>query len=126
MIFSDLTNLGFYAILNFKMGNASLQPKFIKPFSKGQITLPKDYREYLGIDENSWLRIALENSQILIEPVEKETESRTIRPSVDRKTYLKNLLKVKGAWFGKKEVKEMKKIRAEIEKRLLRNEKDLA
>lgn len=104
----------------------NLQPKFIKPFSKGQITLPKDYREYLGIDENSWLRIALENSQILIEPIEKEGQRRTIKPKVDRKRYLKILSKIQGKWFGEKEVEEIKEVRAEIEKRLLKNEKALA
>ena len=120
-----MTNLEFYVILNFKMNSASLQPKYIRPFSKGQITLPKDYREYLGIDENSWLRIALENSQILIEPVKEERKTRTVKPKVDRKRYLKILSKIQGKWFGEKEVEEIKKTRAEIERRLLKNEKAL-
>lgn len=101
------------------MSNASPQPKFIKPFSKGQITLPKDYREYLGIDENSWLRIALREDEILIKPVEKEGQRRTIKPKISLKKYLKILPQIQGA-FGNELVKENRQIRKEVEKRLRR------
>jgi len=117
-----LTNLGFYGILNFKMMNGNLQPKFIQPFSKGQITLPKDYREYLGINENSWLKISVLDEQILIQPVKGMEESRVIKPKINREAYLKKLLKIKGTWFDEKEIDE---VRAEIEERLARNEKTL-
>lgn len=115
-----MTSLEFYGILNFKMVNTSLQPKFIQPFSRGQITLPKDYREYLGINEKSWLKISLLDDEILIQPVKDAKESRVIKPKISREAYLKKLLKIKGAWFNKKEIDE---VRAEIEERLDRNEK---
>lgn len=104
------------------MKGGVLEPRFIKPFSKGQITLPKDYREHLGIDENSWLRISLWDEQILVQPVKDLQKTRRIKPRMSKKTYLKTLLKIKGDWL---KGEEMKKTRKEIEKRLLRNGKNL-
>lgn len=101
------------------MTETTLQPKFIKPFSRGQITLPKNYREYLGIDENSWLRITLREDEILIKPVEKEGQRRTIKPKISLKKYLKILPQIQGA-FGDELVGENKQIRKEVEKRLRR------
>lgn len=117
-----LTNLEFYDILNFKMKKKVLQPKFIKPFSKGQITLPKDYRDYLDIDENSWLRISLLDDQILVQPVKDLKETRKARPKLDKKRYLQALLKIKGDWFSEKEIE---KVRKEVEKRLSKHEESL-
>lgn len=104
------------------MTNGSLQPKFIKPFSRGQITLPKDYREYFDIDENSWLKVSVGDGQILIKPVKKLDEPKRIKPKINRETYLKKLLKIRGAWFNEREISE---VRTEIEERLKRNEKAL-
>jgi len=106
------------------MANTTPQPRFIKPFSKGQITLPKDYRDFLGIDENSWLKISLWNKkQMILQPIKEIEESMVIKPKVDLKTYREKLLKIKGKWF---DVSDFKKIRKEIEKRLAKNERDLA
>lgn len=117
-----LTDLEFYDILNFKMRGRVLHPKFIKPFSKGQITIPKNYREYLGIDEESWLKISLWNNQILVQPIKEVREARRVKPRLDKKTYLKVLLKIKGDWLKKEEIR---KIRTEVEKRLLDDEENL-
>lgn len=102
------------------MRETTLQPKFIRPFSKGQITLPKDYREHLRIDENSWLRISLLDDQILIQPIKNQL-SRRIKAKLNLRDYKKVLLKIKGNWVNKA---EYKKTREEIEKRLFRNEKN--
>lgn len=115
-----LTDLEFHGILNPKMRETTLQPKFIRPFSKGQITLPKDYREHLRIDENSWLRISLLDDQILIQPIKNQL-SRRIKAKLNLRDYKKVLLKIKGNWVNKA---EYKKTREEIEKRLFRNEKN--
>jgi len=115
--FLTLTSLEFHDILNLKMGNASLQPRFIRPFSRGQITIPKDYREYLDIDENSWLRIVLKEDQILIKPIEEERQQRKLKPKISFEKYLKMLPQIQGV-FGDELAKENKQIRKEVEKRL--------
>lgn len=96
--------------------------KFIKPFSRGQITIPKDYREYLGIDEDSWLKVSLWKNQILLQPVGEFQETRVVKARVSGKIYLNGLLKVKGDWFKER---EFEKIRVRVEKRVLENEKNL-
>jgi len=116
-IFLTLTSLEFHDILNLKMGNAGLQPRFIRPFSRGQITIPKDYREYLDIDENSWLRIVLKEDQILIKPIEEERQQRKLKPKISFEKYLKMLPQIQGV-FGDELAKENKQIRKEVEKRL--------
>jgi len=115
-----LTKPEFHVILNYKMTNVGPQSKFIQPFSRGQVTIPKDYREYLGINEESWLKISLLDDQILIQPVKDTKESRVVKPKISREAYLKKLLKIKGAWFNKKGIDE---VRTEIEERLAKNEK---
>lgn len=117
-----MTGLEFHGILNFKMSNSTLQPRFVKPFSRGQVTLPKIYRDYLGIDEASWLKVSLWNGQILLKPVKESQAARKIRPVLGKKTYLKALSAIKGDWLNQK---EMKKIRTAVEKRLAKNEKSL-
>lgn len=103
------------------MKNLVLQPKFIKPFSKGQITLPKNYRDFLGIDEKSWLKISLQGEQILLQPVKEERtiakNPLIIKPKTSFKNYLKILSKAKGA-FGPELEEENKTIRKEVEERL--------
>lgn len=105
------------------MNNTVPQTKFIKPFSKGQITLPKDYREYLGIDEDSWLKVSLKGEKILLQPVEDFDELRRIEPEFNKEVYLRSILKIKGDWFNEK---EMRRARKEVERRLTKNEKDFA
>ncbi|NIM95006.1 MAG: AbrB/MazE/SpoVT family DNA-binding domain-containing protein [Anaerolineales bacterium] len=40
--------------------------RLVKPYAKGQITIPADFRERLGIDENSILQLELKGSKIEI------------------------------------------------------------
>jgi AbrB family looped-hinge helix DNA binding protein len=79
---------------------------YIKSFSKGQITIPKAVRESLGIGDDFWLKLAVENGKIVAEPVEKEE---------DQSDYLKKLLNIKGGWISKDEIKRN---RAAVEKQL--------
>lgn len=109
------------------MTQSSLQPKFIKPFSRGQITLPKDYRDFLGIDSNSWLFLTIQDDSLIIKPVKKENfittkKPRILKAKISQKTYLKNLLKIKSSWFSEKDLGDYKKIRQEIEERFRQNE----
>lgn len=74
--------------------------RFVKSFSKGQITIPKEFRDVLGIVNEFWLKLYLENGKIIAEPVEKETS-----PTA----YLKTLEGIKGDWFSLNEYKETRK-----------------
>lgn len=87
------------SILNFSM------IKYIKSFSQGQITIPKEFREELGLANEFWLKLQLVNQAIVAEPMERK---------VNRKEYLKKLQKIKGDWF---DMKDYRKIRQEFRKR---------
>ena len=43
--------------------------KIIKPLRSGQITIPADFREKLGIDANTLLQITLMDRELVIKPV---------------------------------------------------------
>ena len=79
---------------------------YIKSFSKGQITIPKTVREELGIGDDFWLKLYINDGKIIAEPVEKET---------NQDEYLKKLLSIKGGWISKDEIK---KNRTAVEKQL--------
>ncbi|MBI2560761.1 MAG: AbrB/MazE/SpoVT family DNA-binding domain-containing protein [Planctomycetes bacterium] len=42
---------------------------FIKVLRHGQITLPKEYRKALGIDEGQILKAELEKSRVILKPI---------------------------------------------------------
>lgn len=44
--------------------------KIIKPLRSGQITIPADFREKLGIDSSTFLRINLIQGELRIKPVQ--------------------------------------------------------
>ena len=79
---------------------------YIKSFSKGQITIPKIVRETLGIGDDFWLKLYVENGKIVAEPINESKSS---------KNYLHTLTSIKGGWLS---VKELVKNRKEIEKRI--------
>lgn len=81
------------------------KPKYIKSFSKGQITIPKEMRDGFGLGDVFWLKLYVENEKIIAEPLEKE---------VDSGEYKKKLLKIDGGWF---DLKDYKKIRSGVERR---------
>lgn len=88
-------------ILNF-----SMEPQYIKSFSQGQITIPKAFRDNLGIGNDFWLKLYLVEGKIIAEPVGEER--------VSRDGYLSELMTIKGEWF---DVDEWKKMKKEISKR---------
>ncbi|MEA3355153.1 MAG: AbrB/MazE/SpoVT family DNA-binding domain-containing protein [Patescibacteria group bacterium] len=79
--------------------------KYIKSFSQGQITIPKDFRDELGLGTEFWMKLKLINQKIVIEPVEKKTS---------KKDYADLLLEVDGSWF---DMDDYKKMRREMRKR---------
>ena len=42
--------------------------RFIRPYARGQITIPAEFRKRLGIDENTILQVSLKGSKIEITP----------------------------------------------------------
>ncbi len=46
-----------------------MNAKHVKPTVRGQITIPKDVRNKLGITQNTKLKIYIENNKIVVEPV---------------------------------------------------------
>jgi len=83
--------------------------KFVKTFNKGQITIPKEIRDFLGLAGEFWLKMYTVNGKIVAEPVDKK---------IDRQQYLKDLLSIKGGWLDEKEIIRNRK---QIEERLKKN-----
>lgn len=80
--------------------------RFVKSFSKGQITIPKDFRDMFGMTHDFWLKLYIDNGKIIAEPVEKETS---------QDEYLKKILSITGKGFNPEEIN---KNRREVEKQL--------
>jgi AbrB family looped-hinge helix DNA binding protein len=53
--------------------------RLVKPYAKGQITIPAEFRKQLGIDEGTLLRLKLIGSKIEITPVRIVEEGRLLR-----------------------------------------------
>ena len=86
--------------------------KFIKSFSRGQITIPKDFRERLGVSEEFWMKIFVDDGKLIVEPVQsKKTKD----------DYLKSLLSMKTDWFSDDDYEDYKKVREEIEQHVKKN-----
>lgn len=94
-----MTNTEIQRRLDFSM------MKYIKSFSQGQITIPKDFRDELGLENEFWMKLKIINQQIVLEPVEKKT---------NKKDYADLLLEVDGGWF---DINDYKKMRRETRKR---------
>lgn len=67
----------------------------IKPSPKGQIVIPKEFREELSIDEHSLLHLIIRGNSLWIYPVEG------VVPKVKTEdSYHKILAQTQGAWIG--------------------------
>lgn len=97
--------------------------QFIKPYSKGQITIPQEFRKYLNIDEDTILYIAVEDEKLIIKPVREEQINSKYPPqeeqlpTVSGEEY-KNIARDVQGSYGDEIVDENKKVREEIEKKL--------
>lgn len=80
-----------------------------KPNKKGQIVIPKEFREALSINEEVVLNLVLRGKGIYIYPV----ESLVLKGEADS-AYLNILKKTKGAW-AKDTWKETRRKRRKIE-----------
>lgn len=89
--------------------------RYVKSFSKGQITIPKEFRDMLGFTSEFWLRLSLGENKIVAEPVEEKKMS--------REEWRKKILSIKGTWF---DIDDYKKIRKEVEEKVKNDLKDLS
>lgn|GEM_PF-1254439 len=116
-----MTNLEFHAILNFKMGINNSLSQFIRPYSKGQITIPQEFREFLGITPYDWLFLTIKDGHLMIKPVKPEkvlSEKGLItKPKVSFQKYLKIIPGLKGT-FGPELERENRQMRGEVEQKL--------
>jgi len=87
--------------------------KFVKSFSRGQITIPKKIREDLGMGEDFWLKLYVEGGKIVGEPVEEQGKKK-----FSREEYIKKLISLKTDWFNPQEIVEMRKRTAQRMKHL--------
>lgn len=71
-----------------------------KPNQKGQIVIPKEYREALGIDVGVLLNLIMRGGGIYIYPISEVVGATELEGS-----YLKVLEKTKGKWIEKDWVK---------------------
>lgn len=74
--------------------------KYVKSFSKGQITIPKEFREHLGLGDEFWLKLFEEEGKIVAEPAE---------PSPQPDDYAETLRAISGDWFDMRDYRVMRK-----------------
>jgi len=53
--------------------------RLVKPYAKGQITIPAEFRERLGIDKDTILQLGLKGSTIEISPLRVVDDSHLMR-----------------------------------------------
>jgi len=81
----------------------------VKTNQKGQIVIPRDFRDELGIDSTVSLNLILRGGGIYIYPIEE------VVSSLEREdSYLKILEKTRGSW-GKEDWKNLRRKRRRIE-----------
>lgn len=91
----------------------NLPEEYIKPISRGQVTIPKNYRDAYGIDQNTWLRVVGDQNRILLYPQDKTALGK--KKLADYKQQIK---KIDGSWWtGADEMLRLKG-RQQIEDRL--------
>lgn len=88
----------------------------IKSNSKGQIVIPKEYRDKLGIKPQTNLNTILKDGMIIIVPI-----SEVISDQEDKPTFKEILQRTRGAWGP--ETNEVKRERIERRKRGLERTK---
>lgn len=97
--------------------------QFVKPYSKGQITIPQELREYLGITSNDWLFLTIKDGWLMARPIKEGKimgeKALVVKPKISFKNYLKIFSRAKGA-FGLEFEKENLQVRKEVEERLKR------
>jgi bifunctional DNA-binding transcriptional regulator/antitoxin component of YhaV-PrlF toxin-antitoxin module len=80
--------------------------RFVKSFSKGQITIPIDIREEFGMGNDFWLKLYTQEGKIVAEPVEGDK---------NKTAWKKKLLKIGPIAI---DAEEIRKNRDNVEKQI--------
>ena len=86
--------------------------RYVKSFSRGQITIPKEIREELGVPEEFWMKMSVDNGKIVVEPVQK---------TLSKEEYLKKLMSLDTSWFTEEDFEDYKKVRQEMDDHVEKN-----
>lgn len=81
---------------------------------RGQITIPKTYRDELGITSDTPLNITLRKDSIIIKPlmaVIREMNFTTVKPKVCKEEYLKIIKNMKGVHWTREDDIKLQKMR---------------
>lgn len=70
--------------------------RFVKSFSNGQITIPKEFRDKFGVGKDFWLKMSIQDGKIVGEVVEK---------AVDKAAFKKLLLNIGPIDISMKEIR---------------------
>lgn len=81
-----------YSITGMKIGTIT------QPNKKGQIVIPKEYRDRLGINDTTPLNVVLKGNAIYLYPVEE-----ILTAAESESSYVKVLEKTQGKWAGVEE-----------------------
>ncbi len=103
-----------------------LPEEYVKPISRGQITIPIAYRKAFGIDENTWVRLEAKKDRIILKPENRpkkkkkaSNESAKIIPAkVGLEEYKKILKTINGSWWTEEDEKRRLEGRKQLEKKL--------
>jgi|GEM_PF-1342794 len=87
------------------------QPKYVKSFSNGQITVPKEFRDSLGLGTDFWLRMFIHEGGIVSQPV---------KDGFDTSAYVESINSIDSSGFTKKDFSNWKSIRKEFDSRVKR------
>lgn len=69
----------------------------VTPMERGQITLPKEYRDKLGITPKTPLNVTLEEDSIVVRPLSKviaDQSSYVIKPKYSKEEYKKVIARI--------------------------------
>ncbi len=79
--------------------------RVVRPLRGGQITIPADFREELGIDGSTLLQVTLEEGELRIKPV-RVTEAKKGSPWLKELYELFAPIRAEAGRHGKKEVEK--------------------
>lgn len=79
---------------------------FIKSYSKGQLTIPKEVRDSMGLGDDFWLELTMEGNKLTIKPLKDTNVVR--EPSTGADDYAKMLKNLDTSWFDEEQYKKLK------------------
>jgi len=91
----------------------NLPDEYVRPISRGQITIPKRYREAYDIDQTTWLKVVGGRNRILLYP-----QNQTVVKKSKLVDYRRKVKKINGSWWTNRDEQLRLKGRKQAEDRL--------